>query len=116
MPIPNAELAVVPLAKIEEYLLNLLHPAGAPKARWFLGLGYDPSQPGQLADDLRRALRNGVLRTSSRSAFGVKFVVDGCVVSPSGKAVGVCTVWIVEPTDHRPRLVTAYPGEVTPGA
>lgn len=45
------------------------------------------------------------------SPFGVKYVVSGLVTTPNGQTVNVTTVWIVEPSETNPRLVTAYPGE-----
>ena len=36
MNVPNAEQAVVPQNKVENYLLDLSHPIGGDKARFFL--------------------------------------------------------------------------------
>jgi hypothetical protein len=109
MPIPNAELAAVPPEKVTDYLLNLSHPVGGAKARWFASLGYHPNRPEQLADDLLEVVRRGDQFTTDRSSFGVKYNVLGRMVTPSGRSVNVVTVWIIEPTDLSPRLVTAYP-------
>ncbi len=57
MPIPGAQSAVIPLEKLTDYLLNLSHPVGGPKARWFLALGYSPNRPEQLANDLQNLVR-----------------------------------------------------------
>jgi hypothetical protein len=57
-------------------------------------------------------------RTSARAAavveevaspHGVKYVLDGVVVTPHGEALRLRTVWIVEPAVGYPRFVTAYP-------
>jgi hypothetical protein len=35
MKLPSAESAIVPRSKVEGYLLNLQHPIGAGKAKFF---------------------------------------------------------------------------------
>ncbi len=40
MPFPDAEYAIISKEKVCEYLLDLTHPVGGPKAVWFLSLGY----------------------------------------------------------------------------
>jgi hypothetical protein len=113
MPIPNAELAMVPPEKLTDYLLNLSHPIGGAKARWFISLGYHPDRPEQLADDLLAVVRRGDAFTTEESPFGVKYNVSGRIDTPSGRSVNVLTVWITEEGDPGPRLVTAYPGRRT---
>jgi hypothetical protein len=48
---------------------------------------------------------------TQNSRFGTKYVVVGNLSTPYGRHHVVTTVWIVEPPDDRPRLVTAYPGD-----
>ncbi len=52
MRLPHAERATVARAKIERYLLNLDHPDGGGKARFFRGYGYTPLDWQRLAHDL----------------------------------------------------------------
>ncbi len=40
----------IPNDKIVFYLLNVDHPKGGPKARFFLSFGFDPTKPGIMAD------------------------------------------------------------------
>jgi len=44
----------VPTAKLTEYLLNPRHPEGGSKARFFLGLGFSPEAPEDLAEAVLR--------------------------------------------------------------
>jgi hypothetical protein len=111
MPIPNAASAFVPSEKLHEYLLNEQHPIGGSKARWFRSLGYDPADPSRLERDLLRQVQTSDDYSEKSSAFGTKYVVDGKITTPSGIDANVTTVWIVEPSDNRPRLVTAVPGD-----
>ena len=100
--------AIVEDRKLVEYLLNLSHPVGAPKARFFRSHGFSDANVEQLRDGLL-----AIARTAETSAHetehGVKYVATGELLTPSGTVVNLVTVWIVEPTDPRPRLVTAYP-------
>jgi hypothetical protein len=111
MPIPNADFVLVPLEKLTDYLLNEQHPVGGSKAKWFRGLGYDHANPAGLEQDLRRVVSASDDFIKKDSPFGVKYVVSGIMATPNGQTVTVTTVWIVEPMEIRPRLVTAYPGE-----
>jgi hypothetical protein len=111
MPIPNADSAHVPSEKLTDYLLNEQHPIGGGKAKWFRGLGYDPATPTALEQDLLKLVRTTEAFTETSSPFGTKYIVSAKIAAPNGKEANLTTVWIVEPSDSRPRLVTAYPGE-----
>ena len=111
MPIPLADTAYVPQEKLIEYLLNEHHPVGGAKAKWFLSLGYEPGSPSVLEQDLLKLVQTSDQHAAKTSPFGTKYVVVGSMSAPNGQEVNVITVWIVEPSDHRPRLVTAYPGD-----
>jgi hypothetical protein len=111
MPIPDADLAFVPADKISDYLLDEQHPIGAGKAKWFHSLGYDVARPSELEEALRNLVGRSDNFSRKDSPHGVKYVVSASILTPNGKTVNVTTVWIVEPSDPCPRLVTAYPGE-----
>ncbi|MGX7703302.1 DUF6883 domain-containing protein [Methylobacterium sp. Gmos1] len=42
----------VPGSKLVHYLLNVDHPKGGPKARFFLAFGFDPARPEVMAEAL----------------------------------------------------------------
>ena len=48
---------------------------------------------------------------SMETAHGIKYILDGGLEAPGGKAPVVRTIWIVDRGLDRPRLVTAYPRE-----
>lgn len=108
MPIPNAHLAYVPVGKSEAYLLSLAHPVGAAKARFFQRLGFDAAN-AEIFEEALVALAQSSEVASESSPYGIKYRADGLLLGPSGRAATVRTVWLVEPQDPRPRLVTAYP-------
>ena len=64
MQLPNAHAAVVDEEKVTMYLLNLAHPDGAGKARFFVALGFNAPEWRVLAESLRaHGLRNPVIET-----------------------------------------------------
>jgi hypothetical protein len=111
MKLPNSHLATIEREKITEYLLNVGHPDNGGKALFFAGLGF--RRDGWLA--LAKAFLKLVQETedviSMESSHGIKYIVDGTLMTPSGKSPMVRTVWIVDKESENPRLVTAYPGE-----
>jgi hypothetical protein len=40
MGLPNAHDAIIPMDKVENYLLDLAHPIGGGKARFFPSFGF----------------------------------------------------------------------------
>ena len=109
MPIPDAEFAFIPPEKLTDCLLNLAHPLGGSKARWFISLGYHPNNPDRLESDFLEIVRNSSNYVDEKMRFGVKYVVSGQLQSPNGNLASLHTVWIIELDVPQPRLVTAYP-------
>jgi len=110
MKVPGAEFARIDREKIEDYLLSPFHPVGRFKAVVFGRLGYSRDEWQKLDTDLRAHLRANDVIEIQRNAFGLKYVVGGNLVAPSG-AVDFITVWIILDGESVPRFVTAYPGE-----
>ena len=108
MTIPNAERAYVPSEKIARYLLAPGHPVGGSKARFFHAHGYSEERATDLERGLLAIARGGEAAVME-GPHGTKYVAEGTLRTPRGTLVHVRTVWIVEPDDLRPRLVTAYP-------
>ena len=108
MRISNADAAFVPPDKLTGYLLALAHPVGGSKAQFFRAHGFGETNTAELEVGLL-AIARGADAEATESPHGVKYVADGDLPTPSGRSVRVRTVWIVEPTDPRPRLITAYP-------
>lgn len=110
MQLPHAEVAVVPAAKVRDYLLSLEHPIGRAKARFFTALGFRPAEWTQLQAAL---LTHGAAgeAVAVPSSFGQKYEVRGILQGPNGRRAGVVTVWIAASGETRPRLVTAFPGD-----
>lgn len=103
------EDAIVPDAKLADYLLALDHPVGASKAAMLRRAGFEPSNAVSLAAALVDLARQGTIVARISTGHGVKLVVDGRLSTPVGRRLAWRTVWIVTIGTTAPRFVTAYP-------
>ena len=109
MKIPNRENAYIPSGKLRGYLLSRTHVVGRWKARFFEDLGFDDTNVDLLKDRLIAAAHSQTVKAVVPSRYGTKYVIEGLLETPVRGLVSVCTVWIVEEGNDRPRFVTAYP-------
>lgn len=68
--VPKREQAVVPRAKITEYLLNLKHPEGSPKAKFFTSLGFSVSDPATFIEAALAHVRDNPFSEATAAPFG----------------------------------------------
>jgi hypothetical protein len=111
MNLPRADAVQIAKEKITDYLLNPLHPDGAGKANFFLAQGFRLDAWQEFAQALRQLAARFPVTKQSDTRHGTKYVVEGELETPGGKAPVVRTVWIVDQGEENPRLVTAYPQE-----
>jgi len=109
MNLPNVENAIVPPDKLTGYLLSRSHLVGRWKANFFRSMGFNETNVNELKDALIEIAKTGEVKSVTTSPFGVKYVVEGKIVAPHGKASAILTVWVIESGEAGPRLVTAYP-------
>ena len=109
MKLPNREKAYVPRAKLSDYLLSETHPVGRLKSRFFRSVGFNEANMDFLEQQLLSLAHSQEVKGISESPYGRKFIIEGNLQNPVGLQVPVCTVWVLETEDTRPRLVTAYP-------
>jgi 3-phenylpropionate/cinnamic acid dioxygenase small subunit len=113
MKLPNADRAVVDIAKLRDYCLNPDHPEGKHKARIFqerLGILRED------AEELRQAILKAILTAEAKeqqpSEYGRRFVVDFQLSRPEGSLImstaRVRTAWIVRNDEDFPRLTTCF--------
>ena len=107
--LPNCKKAQIADAKLYGYLLNLNHPDGKSKARFYDLIGYTLDQGEQLRTDLLHLACAGSVVDELPNREGRKYVVVGSIEAPNGRTYPLLTVWAVEPPDNEPRLITAYP-------
>ena len=107
--LPGAGTAWVEERKILKYLLDLTHPQGAAKARFFLGRGFAVETWTVMRDALiAQGTTNVVVRTIENE-FGKRYTVECICPTPDATNPCIRSVWEVKPEDPRPRLITAHP-------
>lgn len=108
MGIPEHLRTLVPADKVRKYLLSFDHPVGRSKAAYFGSLGFRASHPEALEAALIEHARSGTLVEQERTVFGDRFVVEGPLQTPKGKAESIRSVWF-DSGNGAALLVTAYP-------
>ncbi len=90
--------------KIADYLLNLNHPRGGPKAARLLRHNFTPAL---LRDVLALHGRSGTLRRTRTTPYGFAIEVVDPVATPLNRFLDIRTVWEVRSaTPAIARLVT----------
>jgi hypothetical protein len=113
MKLPNAQKAIVDIAKLRDYSLNPEHPSGKHKARRFrekLGLGRDDAE--RLRDVILQAILDVDAVEVRGNAYGRRFVVDFELSWPEGRIIMntamVRTAWIIRNHEEFPRLTSCF--------
>jgi len=108
MRLPDAENAIVEIAKLHDYSLNATHEEGKQKARVFaaaLGISADD------ADWLREKLLEAALHHDGvpgrNTPHGERYILDFPLAKGPLDA-RVRSVWNVPPGETAPRLITCY--------
>lgn len=109
MKLPGSKNAAIAENKLRDYLLSDSHPVGQSKAQFFHSAGFDVSNTSQLEAELLTLAKTGKTSSVVSTAHGTKYVVDGVIHSPLGEKIQLRSIWIIEPGQSFPRLVTAYP-------
>ena len=107
--LPAASLAWVEELKIKEYLLNLKHPEGGSKAKFFQNRGFTTEDWECFHDALVvQGKSNPVVKVISNE-FGIRYVVECNCPTPDQLNPCIRTVWEIRQNETRPRLITAHP-------
>lgn len=92
-----------------DYLLSETHPVGSTKARFFHKLGFNKTNVDELESVLLKMARTNDVKSKREFEYGVNYVIDGIINTPSRKKVAITSVWFVRTAGSRPSFVTAYP-------
>ena len=87
MKLPNAQSASVSEQKVTLYLLNLAHPAGGDKAKFFLRFGFTVVEWQRLVSALLRHARENEVTAVEQTAYGNRYAVDGPLTAPEGSCL-----------------------------
>ena len=85
MKLPNAEKLIVDRQKIVEYLLDVTHPRGATKARFFQEFGFHVDHWTDLAEALRAHGRENHITRMIETGFGPRYEVEGELQAADGR-------------------------------
>ena len=107
--LPNIEAALIPRNKLENYLLNLGHPIGGGKAKFFLHFGFRRENWQTLENALRLHARQNAVARSMSDPDGVVYLIEGALETPIGRKPRVRAVWLIETGELAPRFISAYP-------
>lgn len=106
--LPNAERAVVDIAKLRDYSLNPAHEKGKHKARVFrAALGFTEADAERLRQLVIDAALNSDAAPGAPTPYGKRFTVDFQVPGISG-SVTIRSAWIIRNDEDFPRLTSCY--------
>jgi len=107
--IPNGDKAVVDIAKLRDYCLNVGHPMGKHKARVFASkLGVSARHAEWLQQQLLDRAKSSVEAAEIDSdRYGRRFQIDFILDGPKGRGT-IRSSWIIRTAEEHPRLVTCY--------
>ena len=109
MKLPNCEHAVVPRAKVVDYLLSDTHRDGQHKAAFFRGFGFALVAWERMAQALREHAAEHDITRVETSSYGQRYIIEGSIRSPDMRNPLIRAIWFVESGEDTPRFVTAYP-------
>ena len=111
MRLPNADNLIVEREKIVGYLLDITHPRGVSKARFFQEFGFRLEHWTVLAEALRQHGRQWGITRTTETGFGPRYEVEGEIQAADGRRPRLPSVWQFDCGQIAPRLITAYPLE-----
>lgn len=109
MRLPHLDIAVVPEAKIVNYLLGVRH-VGVRKPGSSRISGF-ARKTGARDAIVAHAATNDIT-ASRQTRFGTRYEIDGPLRTPDGRAPIVGVVWFMEFQESIPRLVTLVPRRI----
>jgi len=107
--LPLYQSAIVSDAKVRDYLLDPSHFDNNGKAQFYFSFGFTRSNWHVLASALKNHPIANPVKLIVPTGFGIKYVVEGVLISPDRRNPSIRSIWIVDASSLFPRLVTAYP-------
>jgi hypothetical protein len=108
MKLPNAENAVVEIAKLRDYCLSSTHFRGRNKARVFqAALGITLDDAFELQAVLKQAAKEGNAMQGVSDLHGTRYIID-FEWSRNERTARIRSAWIVPANEAPPRFLTRY--------
>jgi hypothetical protein len=117
LPIPYVERALIPPAKLRDYVLAKDHPDGGPKARWFeQHLAIRQQDWEYLRHEILKNIQTCRVRAiagkrwieGDRHCFGLELEVHVPILGRNGQSAEILTGWMLDGL-LIPRFTTARP-------
>src|SRR3989344_3878380 len=108
MKLPNRKNAIIEKRKLIYYLLSLTDEDGKSKAEYFRKVGFNETNLKDFEHALLTIASSNEVKTIEKSKFGIKYIVEGLMDSPTGKKFMVRIILSIDKGKNNPRLVTAY--------
>jgi hypothetical protein len=106
--LPDPDGAWVEEKKIREYLLDLNHPEGKPKAEYFMRRGFTLETWETMRNALvQQGVSNPVVETKDNK-YGKRYTVECTCITPDLTNPCIRSVWEMSQEGTRPRLITAH--------
>lgn len=111
MQLPHKDNAVIKREKLTKYLLNLLHPVGGAKAKFFRRIGFSNTNVEIFEQELYRIGKNDHVadQKSSEDSSGINYIIIGSIFAPNGNLYSIETIWYIKIGTQNPSFITAYP-------
>jgi hypothetical protein len=109
MRLPNRERAIIASDKLTDYLLNVEHKRGGPKARSLAQFGYNLNNWRQLETDIRQYHLEAEVDRVKETVYGIRYEIRAPLQTPSGRPLVIRTIWQIDEGTDYPRLLTLYP-------
>lgn len=109
MKLPNRKLALIARDKLTDYVLNVTHRRGGPKARLLARFGYHLGNSDQLAADIRTYHVESDVEAEYTTPYGVRYEIRASLQTPSGRNLTIRTIWQIDTGTDFPRLITLFP-------
>ncbi|MBI6865924.1 DUF6883 domain-containing protein [Lysinibacillus fusiformis] len=108
------EEIIIPENKLANYALNLQHPEGGSKAKFFKEeLNIEKEDWRYLAEQIKLGLNDGEVREIRVEEYGIKYHVDIQITGLNETIRTVRTAWIIRPKESM-QLVTIHPAKDLP--
>ncbi len=106
--LPNSELAILDLRKLEDYCLDPAHPRGRHKARVFReALAINRGDSAWLRQELLSAARTAGAIELEADRFGRRWRVD-VTLRRQNRSTVIRTLWLMRTGETVPRFVTCW--------
>jgi Domain of unknown function (DUF6883) len=109
--LPYQKNSIIKREKLTRYLLNLTHPVGGAKAKFFRGIGFNGRNIEKFEQELYRIGKNGDVKSqkSSEDSSGTNYMIIGALNAPDGNIYSIEVVWYIKTGTKNPSFITAYP-------